>query len=131
MKQEISTRNPIVQQLIYEAETWVRLIGFIRDETTYFKMRLAEVVSANVDDKVVEQAEKFQEEFLAQDRIIIYLSDELKKQNKLLEKDMNADENILQEAIKNQNKLRREIKKAEGLFKELKDKFIGFLHELF
>lgn len=131
MKQEISTRNPIVQQLTYEAETWVRLIGFIRDETTYFKMRLAEVVSANVDDKVVEQAEKFQEEFLAQDRIIIYLSDELKKQNKLLEKDMNADENILQEAIKNQNKLRREIKKAEGLFKELKDKFIGFLHELF
>ncbi len=131
MKQEISTRNPIVQQLTYEAETWVRLIGFIRDETTYFKMRLAEVVSANVDDKVVEHLEKFQEEFLAQDRIIIYLSDELKKQNKLLEKDMNADENILQEAIKNQNKLRREIKKAESLFKELKDKFIGFLHELF
>jgi uncharacterized membrane-anchored protein YjiN (DUF445 family) len=131
MKQEISTRNPIVQQLTYEVQTWVRLIGFIRDETTYFKMRLAEVVSANVDDKVVEQAEKFQEEFLAQDRIIIYLSDELKKQNKLLEKDMNADENILQEVIKNQNKLRREIKKAEGLFKELKDKFISFLHELF
>ena len=131
MKQEISTRIPIVQQLIYETETWTRLIGFIRDENSYFKMRLAEVVSASEDHKVIEQAEKFQEEFLAQDRIILYLSDELKKQNNLLDKDLNADENFLQEAIKNQNKLRKEIKKAEGLFKELKDQFISYLHELF
>lgn len=131
MKQELSIRIPIVQQFVYETESWNRLIGFIRDETTYFKMRLAEVVSASEDNGVVEQAEKFQEEFLAQDRIIIYLSDELKKQNKLLEKDLNAGDIFLQEAIKNQNKLRKEIKKAEGLFKELKDQFIGFLHELF
>ncbi|QEC55295.1 hypothetical protein [Flavisolibacter ginsenosidimutans] len=95
----------------------------------HFKNRLAETVADNEENVVLSVAEKFQEEFLTQDRIFFWLSDELKKQIGLLQKDMYVDGELFHEAVRNQIELRREIKKTEALFTEIKNCYALYLNE--
>jgi hypothetical protein len=76
-------------------------------------------------------AEKFQDEFLSQDRMILYLSEELTKQNKLLQRELYEDGELFKEADKSQKKLRQDFKKAEELFGKVKETFSDYLVEHF
>lgn len=113
---------------MYEAESWARLLQFCREELVHFKNRLAAVVADSEEDLLL-VAESFQEEFLAQDKVFGYLSDELKRQSKLLQKDLYVDGELFTEVTRSQIKLRREIKKAEALFAGLKNRYALYLNE--
>lgn len=131
MKEELGVHVPIIRQYVYETESWLRMIGFISEETIYFRLRLADVVSTAVASEILEEAEKFQEDFLSQDRIVAYLSGEIHKQSQLLEKGSHPDEQFLKEIAARQQNIRKDIKKAEALFNGLKDQFLEFLQKQF
>ena len=119
----------MVRQFIYESEEWGRRLVFLKQENSFCKSRLAEMVDAIADNNALMIAEKFNDEFLSQDAIINFLIDELKKQQKLLEKHSYPDSE-LPEIIKNQEKLRNDIQKAELIFSTNKKSFSVYLNEL-
>lgn len=121
----------IIHQYVYETEEWGRLLAFLKQETVFYKSRLAEVVNNIRDDQVLLAAEKFNDEFISQDRITEFLLSELHRQNKLLEKDLHLDGGLLGEAIRNQKKLRSDVKKAEEIFAKTKSDFAGYLDGLY
>ncbi|HVX00605.1 MAG TPA: hypothetical protein VHA52_09260, partial [Candidatus Babeliaceae bacterium] len=119
-----------LRQLIYESEEWGRLLAFLKQENVYYKSRLAEIVNAIEDEEIIAKAENFNEDFLSQDRIIVFLTDELKTQVKLLEKDLYVDGKVFKEVMKHQKKLRNDIEKAVDIFSGTKRNFSGFLNSL-
>lgn len=119
-----------LRQLIYESEEWGRLLAFLKQENVYYKSRLAEIVNAIEDEEIIAKAENFNEGFLSQDRIIDFLTDELKTQVKLLEKDLYVDGGVFKDVMRHQKKLRTDIEKAVDIFSGTKRNFSGFLNSL-
>ena len=117
----------VIQQYVYETESWGRHLAFFLQENISFKIRLTEILTNTSEPADLETAEKFQEQFLSQDRIIIFLKDELQQQTKLLERDLYEDGEIFKEVIKNQKKMRKDMKKIELLFANLKRDFSAYL----
>lgn len=122
--------DSILRQFIYESEEWSRLLVFLKQENVFYKSRLAEVVNAVDDDEFVEQAEKFNEDFLSQDNIIVFLTEELKTHHKLLQKDWYGDDESFKDVLRHQKKLRNDIEKTEEIFSGTKKNFSGFLNSL-
>lgn len=119
-----------LRQLIYESEEWGRLLAFLKQENVYYKSRLAEIVNAIEDEEIIAKAENFNEDFLSQDRIIDFLTDELKTQVKLLEKDLYVDGGVFKDVMRHQKKLRTDIERAVDIFSGTKRNFSGFLNNL-
>lgn len=122
--------NSILRQFMYESEEWGRLLAFMKQENVFYKSRLAEIVNESDDEETITKAENFNEDFLSQDRIIGFLSDEVKRQSKLLQKDLHLDGEILNDVIRHQKKLRSDIEKTEEIFSGIKRNFSGFLISL-
>jgi hypothetical protein len=122
--------DSILRQFIYESEEWGRLLAFLKQENVYYKSRLAEVVNTADDDDIIAEAEKFNEDFLSQDRIIDFLMEELKNHNKLFQKDWYIDGELFKDVMRHQKKLRTDIEKAEEIFSGTKKNFSGFLASL-
>ena len=120
----------MLRQFIYESEEWGRLLAFLKQENVYYKSRLAEIVNAIDDEETIAKAENFNEDFLSQDRIIDFLTEELKTQAKLLEKDLYVDGGVFKDVMRHQRKLRTDIEKAEDIFSGTKRNFSGFLNSL-
>lgn len=113
----------VISQYVYETESWNRLLAYYIQENISFKNRLSEIIEVKDDKKTLETAEKFHDEFISQDRMISYLSNELQSQAKLLEHSKDSNGLNLKEIIKNHEKLSSDIKKAERLFALLKEEF--------
>ena len=120
----------MLRQFIYESEEWGRLLAFLKQENVYYKSRLAEIVNAIDDEETIAKAENFNEDFLSQDRIIDFLTEELKTQAKLLEKDLYVDGGVFKDVMRHQRKLRTDIEKAEDILSGTKRNFSGFLNSL-
>jgi hypothetical protein len=121
----------VILQYTFEVNAWKRLLAFFLVENIYFKTRLAELLNSKDDEDVIENGEKFQDEFLSQDRILSFLDSEVKRQTKLLERDLYEDGELFKGVVKNQKKLRKDIKSAEGLFTKLKETFSNYLSAQF
>jgi hypothetical protein len=120
----------ILRQYLFETEGWDRLLVYFQKEITAFKTRLSEITEMT-DGKALATVEKFQDEFLAQDKMLQFLSSELKKQLILLSKDPGSDDHPLDEVTINQNRIRNDFKKAGVIFSKLKGGFSGYLAKLF
>ena len=122
------SHKEILREYVYETESWSRMLAFLREENVNFKNRLAEIVDTNADEETLLIAEKFLDEFLDQDRIIAYLLEELKEQNKRIENDQYQIELPINKVVKNQSKLRKEMKEEEKLFAIVKEGFLNYLN---
>lgn len=122
--------DSILHQFIYESEEWGRLLTFLKLENFFYKSRLAEAVNTMDDEEIVAEAEEFNEEFLSQDRMFYFLTEELASHNKLLQKDTNLDGELVKDVIRSQKKLRMDVEKAEEIFFGTKRNFSGFLNSL-
>lgn len=120
----------ILRQFMYESEEWGRLLAFLKQENVFYKSRLAEIVNTFEGGEIVDKAENFNEDFLSQDRILNFLSEELKMQNILLRKDLYMDGELFSNAVRHQKKLRADIEKTEEIFSGIKRNFSGFLASL-
>jgi hypothetical protein len=113
----------LIKQYIYETEVWEREISYFLQENICFKARLAAILDAGSVDTSLDDAERFQDEFLDQDRVLFYLQEELKLHRKQLHGLHNKEEATFSEVEKDQKMIRREMLKEEELFKQLKEKF--------
>jgi hypothetical protein len=120
----------ILRQFFYESEEWERLLAFVKQENIFYKSRLAEIVNTVDDEDIVIEAEKFNDDFLSQDRIIDFLIEEVKSHHKTLQKDLYLDAERLRDLFRHQKKLRTDIEKAEDIFLGTKKNFSGFLNTL-
>lgn len=122
--------DAILQQCIFESNQWARLLSFLKQENAYCKSRLAEVVATIEGDGNLIEAEEFNDQFLSQDSMIDFLANEIKKHNKLLEKELYMHAESLKELIKNQRILNRNIQNAEDIFSKTKRSFTVYLLSL-
>jgi hypothetical protein len=113
-----------------ESEEWERLLNFMKQENAFSKSRLAEIVASLEDEDELVKAEQFNDEFIAEDEIIVFLESELKKHRKLLEKRRYQDEEMLKQLTRHQGKLRMDIRRAEEIIIITKRKFADFIAAL-
>jgi hypothetical protein len=131
MKENVPSQLPFLRQYVFEQECWHRLLAYFKEELVSCKNRLSDLVLESQGDQSLLIAEGFQEDFISLDLMIRFLEGEWKKQSKLLEKECCNDDEMLCEVIKGHTKLRGEIQKAEAIFRQVKDKFNCYLHELY
>jgi hypothetical protein len=78
-------KNIIIEQLIYEVETWKRLIVFIKNENLMRINRLNDIIKSNNDKNILFKIENFQVQFLTLEEIYFVLNDEVvEQQNRLM-----------------------------------------------
>ena len=128
MKRTLPEQSARLQHFMYETEGWARLLSFCKEDLLHFKSRLATIAADNTDEESL-VVERFGQEFSAQERAFQQLSEDLKTQDKLLQKDLYVDGELFKEVVRSQIKLRREIKKAEAQFTEMKNRYAQFLNE--
>ena len=118
-----------LKQLQYENETWKRLLGFMKDENVYLKTRLSELLKDNFDKNLLEEVENFQSRFIKEDELIGLLRNDAAELDRLLEREIFEDGQILNQVEKQLKKLRRNIKIAQKQFARLKLEFNNYLSE--
>ena len=92
-------------QFHHEIKTWVRLLDFFKQENTFLKNRLAEVVDYRADKEFLALAEQFQNKFIIKDEHI----DELRHDTNLQARDLSNANTALTDSklIKRQERLRK------------------------
>lgn len=112
-------------QYNHENKTWSRLLEFFKQENSFLKNRLAEVVDYRADKEFLALAEHFQNKFIIEDEYI----DELRHDINIQLMDLkNIKENVVEhKLIKQQEKLRNEMEYFENDFNKLKNEFNKYL----
>jgi seryl-tRNA synthetase len=112
-------------QFHHENKTWGRMLEFFKQENTFLKNRLSEVVDHSADKDFLALAEQFQNKFIIKDEIIDELRHDINSQNVDLinRKDSLVDTKLL----KRQEKLRNEMEYFEKDFNQLKNEFNKYL----
>lgn len=118
-----------IQQYIYENDMWKRLLAFIQAENVLLKTRLAKIASEDIDSDMLEEAEYFQNNFVAEDENISLLRTYVADQASLLSREVFENGAILKEVVRQQRKMRKEVEQAEQRFNKLKFEFNTFFSE--
>jgi hypothetical protein len=119
MKEEMTIRF-LFHRYRYELDSWHRWLTYQKEELVNCKNRLAEIINNCAEDNLL-LAEKFQEEFLAE---------ESKAQTSAIENGSCQVAKEVKDLEQEQEKLRRSFWKAGELFLLIKNKFLQFLQEL-
>ena len=112
-------------QFHHENKTWARLLEFFKQENTFLKNRLSEVVDHSADKDFLALAEQFQNKFILKDEYI----DELRHDINVQHMDLINDKDCLvdNKLMKRQEKLRNEMEYLEKDFARLKNEFNKYL----
>lgn len=112
-------------QFQHENKTWNRLLEFFKQENTFLKNRLAEVVDHSTDIEFLALAEQFQNKFVLKD---VYI-DELRHDINVQEQELDNSATTVPDnkLIKRQEKLRNEMEYFEKEFNNLKNEFNKYL----
>lgn len=113
------------EQFSHENKTWSRLLEFFKQENSFLKNRLAEVVDYRADKEFLSLAEQFQNKFILKDEYI----DELRHDINIQDQDVvnNKVGLIDSKLIRRQEKLRNEMEYFEKDFNKLKNDFNKYL----
>lgn len=112
-------------QFLHENKTWKRLLEFFKQENSFLKTRLAEVVDHRTDKEFLALAEHFQNKFIVKDEYIDELRHDINIQEEvLIRKDSNLTDSKI---MKRQEKLRNEMEYFERDFSNLKNEFNKYL----
>jgi len=108
-------------QFHHENKTWVRMLDFFKQENSFLKNRLSEVLDVSTDKNFLALAEQFQNKFILKDEYIDELRHDINKQElNLKDTSQNTVDNKL---IRLQEKLRNEMEYFEKDFNKLKNEF--------
>ena len=113
------------QQFLHENKTWCRLLDFFKQENSYLKNRLSEVVDISTDKEFLALAEQFQNKFIIKDEYIDELKRDIIRQEYILNE---LNEFLPDEKITGiQSKFRNEMEYFEKDFNQLKNGFNKYL----
>jgi len=126
-------RNIILEQLIYEVDTWKRLIVFIKNENLMRINRLNDIIKYNNDKKILYKIENFQVQFMMLEELYSVLNDEVVDQhNRLMLVQKKEYEIDLISIIKHQQDIRINIEKLINKINKIKaDFFQDFSEKLY
>lgn len=102
---------------------------FFREENVYYRNRLSEILNDAVSEELLERSEYFQGNFIMSDETIHWLVDEIHQHTKFLNQNITSDNEILELAIRNHQKLKKDVETAEEVLFNLKKEFKEFLAE--
>jgi seryl-tRNA synthetase len=112
-------------QFHHENKTWSRMLEFFKQENTFLKNRLSEVLDHSTDKNFLALAEQFQNKFILKDEYIDELRHDINEQDSTLKDNTaNIDDYKLS---KRQEKLRNEMEYFEKDFNTLKNEFNKYL----
>lgn len=112
-------------QFHHENRTWGRMLEFFKQENSYLKTRLSEVLDHNSDKNFLALAEQFQNKFILKDEYIDELRHDVNQQEHTL--DILGEDYLNDKLIKRQEKLRNELEYFEMDFIKLKNEFNKYL----
>ncbi len=112
-------------QFHHENRTWGRMLEFIKQENSYLKTRLSEVLDHNSDKNFLALAEQFQNKFILKDEFIDELRHDVNKQEQSLK--VLGEGSLNDKLSKRQERLRNEIEYFEMDFIKLKNEFNKYL----
>ncbi|MEP7237534.1 MAG: hypothetical protein ABI685_06710 [Ferruginibacter sp.] len=114
-----------ISQFQHEHKTWGRLLDFFKQENTFLKNRLSEVVDHSSDKGFLALAEQFQNKFIVKDGFIEELRYDINRLDLHL---ANGKDNFVDnKLVKRQEKLRNEMEYFEKDFNQLKNEFNKYL----
>ena len=117
-------------QFLQEIFSWMRLIDFYKQEISYLKTRLSEVVDQNINNDLLPSAEYFQNLFILKDEFNASISSEIKNQELQLHEIIKNNTEAGESFLKKQEKLRNEIENFEKKFSTSKKEFNKFLFSI-
>jgi len=112
-------------QFHYENRAWGRMLDFFKQENSYLKTRLSEVLDHSSDRNFLALAEQFQNKFILKDEFIDELRHDINKQEQNLY-DM-LEDIVSDKLTKRQERLRNEMEYFENDFNKLKNEFNKYL----
>jgi hypothetical protein len=112
-------------QFHHENKTWGRMLEFFKQENSFLKNRLSEVLDLSTDRNFLALAEQFQNKFILKDEYIYELRHDINKQDQSLSD--NAENGVDNKLTKRQEKLRNEMEYFEKDFNKLKNEFNKYL----
>jgi hypothetical protein len=115
-------------QFHHENKTWNRMLEFFKQENTFLKNRLSEVLDSSTDKEFLALAEHFQNRFICKDEYIDEMRHDIIEQDGLLIKSIEND--IADKLIRRQEKLRNEMEYFEKDFNMLKNEFNKYLSKV-
>ena len=114
--------------LHFEHEKWQRELDFWEDELKSFHLRLDELVKRWTDHKVLAEIEKFQNQFMIQEKEFDSLKDQIAMHEKNMASDYEKNEDVLNKMFVNQHLAFREVLETErNLYYNLKKDFFRFM----
>jgi hypothetical protein len=113
-----------VDQFHHENKTWGRMLDFFKQENSFLKTRLSEVLDRSADRDFLALAEQFQNKFILKDEYIDELRHDVNMQEINLKNTTGAGDLKL---TKRQEKLRNEMEYFEKDFNKLKNEFNKYL----
>ena len=122
------------QELIYNAdlhfehENWQRELDFWGDELKSFHLRLEELINRWTDHEVLAEIEKFQNQFMIQEKEFYSLKDQIAMHEKNMAAHYEKNEDVLNEMFVSQHLALREVMETErNLYDNLKKDFFRFM----
>jgi hypothetical protein len=126
-------KNIITDQLIYEVDTWKRLIIFIKNENLMRINRLNDIIKSINDKNILFKIENFQVQFMMLEEIYFILNNEvIEQQNRLMLIKKKQYEIDLIQIIKQQRDIRVNLEKLINKINTIKaDFFQEFSEKLY
>ncbi len=112
-----------LDQYLHENLTWERALDFYKQENSFLKTRLAQVVDKNTDKAFIALAEYFNNRFIASDDYITDILQDIRNQKNTINDKMKVNMAIEPKMEVLQTKLRREMERFETEINILKKEF--------
>jgi hypothetical protein len=116
-----------IKQLQHEIDTWKRLLSFIQEENVYLKNRLADVLKDRFDNRLLEEVDEFQSQFVKADALINLLRNEAAEVESALRLDLFEGGKIKENLETKMTQLQNNLTVAEKEFGALKLKFNNYI----
>ena len=124
----VSNGSSILEQYHHENMMWLRSLDFFKQENSYLKNRLAEVVDCNSDKSFLALAEHFQNQFIIKDEFMDELKHDVHAQERKISEIYLRKEMRRSDAFTDtQQKLREQMDYLEKDFTGLRNEFNHYL----
>ena len=112
-----------------EFELWKRSLEYIRQENSYLKNQLADIVIQDISNEFLCKAEEFQNRFIIKDEMIETVQRNIYEFNNWIYDHLRQDNKDNDKYFMIQKKLRNEIEQLEQRFINLKFEFLNYIAE--
>ena len=124
---QVSDNIQQLQQALYEALSWGRMLDYFLQESAYLKNRLSQVIDNTANVQLIVSAEHFQTFFIHSDTQMNDLKNDVEALEKLISDCLAGKNNFQQRMTQHKNRITKDMINFEKQFVILKDEFNQFL----